>query len=202
MELVISAVEDVIVDSFEKNKYLSFPSQKIKAEDILRLVSERVGGDFDKVERIFVNMGPGSFTGIRASMALVVGLVAGKNIDIVPFTSFDALEYDILSAGQILAVNGFSNFVYVSYKKARKIVQECITIDDLIALSNQGNVVLSYSDKLLDQLSTAGAKIKKVRFSPEYAVQKFKQRKLEKIKFEPVYLRLSQAELQRKENKL
>lgn len=201
MDLVISAVESVIVDCVNGGKYVGFPAENVKAEDILRLVSNRVNGDFSVVDKIYVNMGPGSFTGIRASMALVVGLTAGKNNQVVPFTTFDAFEYDKLTAGIVLAVNGFSNFVYVRYIKNRKIIQECITIDDLLALEKSGKIILTYSSELIERLQSCGGNPKQVELNLENVVKKHLKGSLEKINFEPVYLRLSQAELQRKENK-
>lgn len=205
MELIISAVEDVIVDTLEDDVYNRFEPENVKAEDILRLVKNRVGENFDKVNNIYLNMGPGSFTGIRASMALVIGLVAGKKINIIPFTTFDALEYTKLTAEKILAVNGFSNFVYVSYLgKNKKVIQECITIEDLALKAKDGKtlkVVLSNSDKVLKSLENYNVSTQKVEFDANKVIQKYKIGTLEKIGFEPVYLRASQAELQRKENK-
>ena len=198
MKLIISAVEDVIVDSVVNNSYIKSKPEKIKAEEILKLVKERTNGTMQGVDTIFLNMGPGSFTGIRASMALVVGLVAGKKINIIPFTSFDALEYDKLTADKVLAVNGFSNFVYVSYLKAKKQVHECIEIDKLKTLS-KNKTILSSSDKILDFASQNQIKNQKVEFNLENVVKKHENKILNKIAFEPVYLRLSQAELQRKE---
>jgi len=205
MELIISAVEDVIVDTLVDDVYNKYESQNVKAEEILRLVKNRVGENFDNVKSIYLNMGPGSFTGIRASMALVLGLTAGKKINIIPFTTFDALEYTKLTAEKILAVNGFSNFVYVSYLgKNRKTIQDCITIEDLVQKvkdSKTLKVVLSNSDKVLKLLENYNVSTQKVEFDAKKVIQKYKIGALEKISFEPVYLRASQAELQRKENK-
>ena len=202
MDLIISAVENIIVDTYDNGKYNTFTPENVKAEDILRLVSARCNGDFSKVEKIYINMGPGSFTGIRASMALVLGLVAGKNISIIPFTTFDAFEYDKLTARQILVVNGFSNFVYVKYKDKGRVKSDCVEIQKLLeyATLNKKEIV-SYSKQIIDFFKNHNVKCNQVNFSPMFAVEKHKNGKLEKRLFEPVYLRLSQAELQRKENK-
>lgn len=202
MELIISAVENVIVDTFENQQYNNFERVNVKAEEILRLVSERLKTDFNEVENIYLNVGPGSFTGIRASLALVLGLTAQKNINIIPFTSFDAFEYDKLTAKQILAVNGFSNFVYVAYLSGKNLKMDCVEIEKVIEMAKQKKMtILSYSDKILSKAKLYDVSTKKVDFSPEYAVKKYKNGLLEKRKLEPVYLRLSQAEIQRKENK-
>lgn len=202
MELIISAVENVIVDTYHDGKYNAFTPENVKAEDILKLVSARCNGDFSIINKIYVNMGPGSFTGIRASMALVVGLVAGKNIEIIPFTTFDAFEYDKLTASKILVVNGFSNFVYIKYHDKGKTKSDCVEIQKVIEFAKKENKeIVSYSQNIINLFEKENVKCEKTKCSPEYAVQKHKDGTLEKHLFEPVYLRLSQAELQRKENK-
>ena len=198
MDLIISAVEDVIVDTYHNNTYNSFAKEKVKAEEILGIISNRVNGDFSCVDKIYLNMGPGSFTGIRASMALVLGLTAGKNIEIIPFTSFDCFEYDKLTTGKILVVNGFSSFVYVCYIEKRKVKMECIEKAKLIELAKNNNMtVLSYSPSIITLLKDNQVSVQEIEFSTKYMVKKHKDKKLNKIAFEPVYLRLSQAELQK-----
>lgn len=49
------------------------------------------GGGFPDVGRIFVGVGPGSFTGIRIAMAFAQGLALPKNIPLHGFTTFEAL---------------------------------------------------------------------------------------------------------------
>jgi len=68
-----------------------------------------------------VNVGPGSFTGIRASLALVFGLSMSGKPKIIPFTSFDMFEYNEVSGNRLHVVAGFSNFVYVKYMDGKKV---------------------------------------------------------------------------------
>ena len=199
MNLFISAVEDVIVAKEIRGKLTNSEPQRVKAEEILALVKDRTKGDFSTVKNIFLNMGPGSFTGIRAGMALVLGLTAGKNIPVIPFTSFDALEYDRLSADKILAVNGFSNFVYIKFIQNRKERMECIEKEKLAMLAKEKKkTVITYSLPLIEYLNGSKVKTQKVDFDLNFVLQKYKNNLLDNIAFEPVYLRLSQAELQRK----
>lgn len=200
MKLIISAVEDVVVDTFSDGKYNEYMAQKIKAEDILGVIQSRIDGNFDKVEEILLNVGPGSFTGIRASMALVLGLTASKKINIIPFTTFDAMEYSKLTAKQILAVNGFSNFVYISYLDGDKRVNDSIEIEKLIKFAIKNKMtILTYSDNILEEVISGGANAQKIKFSVKFALERYMNNTLEKRTLEPVYLRLSQAEIQRKE---
>ena len=200
-KLIISSVEDSIVDIYENDKYQSFPALKVKAEDLLKVISERLGKNkMQGVDEILVNMGPGSFTGIRAGLSLVFGLTAGTKTKIIPFTTFDMFEYNKLTAKQILVVNGFSNFVYVKYMSNRKSVMECIEIEKLAKLaSDKGMAIFTYSALVIEKLLSLGVEAQKCEISVKNALDKCLSGKLEKIKVEPIYLRLSQAEMQKKE---
>jgi tRNA threonylcarbamoyladenosine biosynthesis protein TsaB len=47
----------------------------------------------EDLDRILVNTGPGSFTGLRVSVSFALGLSAGSNIKLVTYSSFDLLEF-------------------------------------------------------------------------------------------------------------
>lgn len=49
----------------------------------------------EKIERIFIGIGPGSFTGLRVGLSLVKGMAFGSNIPVIGVPSFDGLAYNI-----------------------------------------------------------------------------------------------------------
>jgi tRNA threonylcarbamoyl adenosine modification protein YeaZ len=61
------------------------------------------GGGFSDVRRIFVGVGPGSFTGIRIAMAFVQGLSLSKEIPLHGFTTFGALFLSWRGEGATIA---------------------------------------------------------------------------------------------------
>ena len=197
-KLVISSVEDTIVDIVDNDRYIEFERVNVKAEDLLKVIQERLGKRMSEVSEIYINVGPGSFTGIRAGLALVTGLTAATKIKIIPFTTFDMFEYNKLTAGEILAVNGFSNFVYIKSMEGNTPKMECVEIENLASIAKEG-IVYSYSDKIISKLSELGVNAKKMNISPKFVFEKQSIGKLEKINVEPIYLRLSQAEIQKKE---
>ena len=56
------------------------------------------------IDNIFIITGPGSYTGIRVGISLVLGLKISLNINIIPITLFDAyfVQYKNMSFGQVL----------------------------------------------------------------------------------------------------
>jgi len=198
-KLLISSVEDTIVDIVDGDKYFEYQKVNVKAEDLLKVIQERLGNDMSEVEEIYINVGPGSFTGIRAGLALITGLTVATKIKVIPFTTFDMFEYNKLTAKEILAVNGFSNFVYIKYIKGKKSYMQCLEIEKLMEIAKNATVY-SYSDKIIKKLSDHSIKTKNVSISPKNVLIKQANGTLDNIKAEPIYLRLSQAELQKKEN--
>ncbi|MGA8218266.1 MAG: tRNA (adenosine(37)-N6)-threonylcarbamoyltransferase complex dimerization subunit type 1 TsaB [Solirubrobacterales bacterium] len=66
--------------------------------------AEAAGG-WEKIERIAVGIGPGSFTGLRIGIATARGLAQAREIPIVPVGSLTALAHGILaSPGGALAL--------------------------------------------------------------------------------------------------
>ena len=144
----------------------------------------------DTLDAIAICIGPGSFTGIRASVSLVKGLVAAKKINIIAFTSFDELEYN---KEDYLVLEGFSNFVYTLYKgKADCKEIEAVRMD----LKNNNIKALFQTEDLKTKLNNAGEiAIKKTQKLIEFKLKMANFVDLDKI--EPLYLRASQAEIER-----
>ena len=79
-------------------------------------------------------------------------------------------------------------------------VSDSIEIEKLIEYAREKDMtILSYSENIVNEVLENGVKAKVIKFSPEFALLKFLKGELQSRTLEPVYLRLSQAELQRKE---
>ena len=98
--LVIDGALDKIYffSQFNNNTYnKSFKSTKINYEKLSILLFEFLRENniyLDKLTNILVNQGPGNFSGIRASIALVKGLSIANKIDLYGFSSNDFQKKD------------------------------------------------------------------------------------------------------------
>ena len=92
--LIIDAAKDEIVLTFMVNANVytcSYENSKINFEKLMILINEFLKNNkssLDDINVIYVNRGPGSFAGIRNSLATIKALFLTKKIDYYCF-SFD-----------------------------------------------------------------------------------------------------------------
>jgi tRNA threonylcarbamoyl adenosine modification protein YeaZ len=204
LELLISATEDNIVCLFDGGalKAQINAGTSAKAEEILGLVDKVLeGAKISDLKRIYINVGPGSFTGIRASLALVFGLTASMDIQIIPFTSFDMLEYNKeKKTNYAFVLSGFGNMFYAKYNLENKAHEECIDINDLAKVVRSYNItVVTNNEALKTKLEPLIPSVILAQNNMEKIVKLHHKKALEKREVVPVYLRASQAEIQRAE---
>lgn len=144
----------------------------------------------DDISQICVNIGPGSFTGIRVAVSIAKGLGATKKIDYVEFTSFDYFEKN-----SNIVLTGFSNFVYVKNTKGE---MDCVDISTL-ETDREYVVCEKMLQEKLEKLNVKSRLVEELPFDKIDAIVNGKQISSSEIR--PLYLRKSQAEIQR-ENKL
>lgn len=164
-----------------------------KADIFMTLVDDVLKSaktDIANIDEICVNVGPGSFTGIRVAVSVAKGLGITKNVKYKQFDSFDYFDKK-----QNIVLVGFSNYVYVKTANGK---EDCVLISDL-------DKKLSYvvcDQKLFEKLNINGFKVKlenQLSFDKIDAIINGKNVSISEIR--PLYLRASQAEIQR-ENKL
>ena len=72
------------------------------AEQILSLIDAvlgEAGVRLSQLDGIAAGVGPGSFTGVRISVAVAQGLSYGAGVPVVPITSLEALAFPVIEAG-------------------------------------------------------------------------------------------------------
>ena len=95
--LIVDAAKDkiflVLMD--DKNIYTcGYENSKINFEKLIILINEFLGNNkssIDQIKVIYVNRGPGSFAGIRNSLAIIKALFLIKKID---YYCFSFLDFD------------------------------------------------------------------------------------------------------------
>lgn len=168
-------------------------NQGAKADLFMKMIDDVLKScntDIDDISEICVNIGPGSFTGIRVAVSVAKGLGVTKN---VAFKQFDSFDY--FDKNQNIVLVGFSNYVYVKLANKKA---DCVLIDELD--KNLSYVVCD--EKLKEKLEEKGLIVKienQLSFDKIDAILNGKQVSISEIR--PLYLRASQAEIQR-ENKL
>jgi len=111
--LSLAVVKDDIT-LYEKNVYsLKLHSVLLpdEIEKALKITRERI-------ERIFVAIGPGSFTGLRVGLSLVKGIALAGDIPVIGVPTFDGLAYNIPPEGKLLIIMRYrlSKTYYAKYR--------------------------------------------------------------------------------------
>ncbi len=105
----INNMNNLIIDAATKKIFLtlinnqniytsSYENSKSNFEKLVVLINEFLKNNktsINKIDRIYVNRGPGSFAGIRNSISIVKGFYLAKKIDFFCFSFFDFINLDV-----------------------------------------------------------------------------------------------------------
>lgn len=77
------------------------------AEQVLAMVEDVLAEaqvSLSMLDGIAASVGPGSFTGVRISVAVAQGLAFGANLRVAPVTTLEALAYQVIGNGEAQAL--------------------------------------------------------------------------------------------------
>lgn len=164
---------------------------------------DNAGVDISETDNICVCVGPGSFTGIRVAISIAKGLAVGTGAKIFVCSNFDILQIPKITKKNILiALDAFSKYVYI--KKISNGQEECSCVET----SELKKYNLDEWEILTDCEKTQN-KLKNDEICSQIAQKQiilyFKNKILnddfvEINEIEPIYLRASQAEIEREKN--
>ena len=177
-------------------------TQNKHSDEILDVIDELLQSaqkSIGEVDNICVCVGPGSFTGVRVAISLAKGLSIGCKAKIFTLSNFDV--FDITKKdNSVLVLDGFSTFVYVRKFFNDGFIDECVDLNLLKNYVNEKNCQVFVTNEKTQNL------LNKFEISPKLAknniISAFKN-KINKDEFVmlnqiyPVYLRASQAEIER-----
>lgn len=187
--LITDKLTQSVVDDSEKKQ----SAQLITKIDNL-LTSHKL--TIKDINVIAVCVGPGSFTGIRVAISVAKGLAIGANTKVITFTSFECIK-NLPKDNYSVLVEGFGQNYYYYTKKFGREFKGCATLDFLQKITDKTSIY-TQSKLVKDNLPldiTLG----------EYSVDMLKD-KVSSGKFiltnqiAPLYLRASQAEIEREKH--
>ena len=195
----VYVVKDNEVFSVEEKK------QNKHSDEILKVIDElfiKANVTIKDIENICVCVGPGSFTGVRVAVSVVKGLAIGINAKVFTLTNFDI--FDCGDESCYLVLDGFSNLVYLRTIENGSVKDECIEIEKFVEMQNSDKLKVYYTTEktqnLLNKYEINGI------FAKNNIISAFNQKIKNKQsvalnQIYPVYLRASQAEIEREKKK-
>lgn len=178
-------------------------NQKKHTDELLLTVDEllkNAGISVADLDVIGVCVGPGSFTGVRVAISICKGLAVGAKIKVVQISNFDLYSQNLDKAFVVL--EGFSNYVYVRKIDGEKIEDSCEDVNEFVSKYKaqfDGFKVVINNEKTQNLLkngeilSIIGQKETVLCVNLKVDKNEF----VEINQISPVYLRASQAEIER-----
>ena len=173
-------------------------------DDLLKQAELKIS----QIQNICVCIGPGSFTGIRVAISVCKGLAIGVDAKIYVLSNLDVFDIE-KKDNSVLVLEGFSNFVYARIFKNGKLSDKCLTLNELeLMIKNEKMETYTYQEKMQNILKNSEICVNVIKNNIKNAfLKKINLNEYSNInQIEPIYLRASQAEIERNkklmENKL
>ena len=191
--------DDNIVSHIDNNQKRHTDELLLSVDNLLKEANISV----KEINNICVCIGPGSFTGIRVAVSICKGLAIGTGAKIFVANNFETASYKNTEKS-IYILDGFSDYVYVRIDNLEKTFDSCEKINDVIEKikSNYKDYkIYIQSEKVQNLLNNSEIS---AQFIKNHTVEVFKDKISENLytninQISPIYLRASQAEIEREE---
>mgnify|MGYP004614594855 CR=1 FL=1 len=177
--------------------YVEFENDNKLSEKLLPVMKnmlDKNGYKVNDLNRIYISVGPGSFTGIRIGVTVAKVIAWSLNIDIIPISSLEVMaSYDTdkkyvcsfidARRGYVYAGiynNDLSNYVSDKYIKFDTLENDIKNIKDDILFVSESNNFVSCNKPKIDILKIVNKHVNDLPTNPH--------------KVNPIYLKLTEAE--------
>ena len=185
-----------------KNKIITKKLNDSHSEHLLPTIDELLTQNnltISNIDYFGINLGPGSFTGIRIGVSTIKAFLFNSKSKCVQFNSFDTLAYNIKDNEFIVVVDsGNKDYYYAHYKDNNLINMSFDTLDNIKKLAKENNIKIYAS--LVEKDLICDNEINFIEL-PEYALNDLVENKINKKDFCeckdlcPIYVKRSQAEV-------
>lgn len=168
-------------------------------DELLNQVSLKI----NQIQNICVCVGPGSFTGVRVAISIAKGLAIGIKSKVFLLSNFDIFKIDD-DKNYCLVLDGFSNFVYARTNINGEVLDRCIEVENL------AEEIKTYNLTTYTTTEKTQNKLKNYEIQSKFAnidiISAFNNKinsneSVSLNEIYPVYLRASQAEIERAKKK-
>lgn len=201
--LIIDCSEGMNLSVISNEKIFSFEDSTAckHSDDVLVEIDNLLNQaklKINQINNICVCIGPGSFTGVRVAISIAKGLAIGTGAKIFVCSNLDSFKYS-LNKKSIFVLGGFSEFVYARIYDGKNYEDKCISKNDLKdeKYKDYEFYVPNEKTQKLLILSEIPAIICENNIKNVFFDKIKKNDFIEINKIEPIYLRASQAELER-----
>ena len=196
MSLFLVDKNDVVYSKVDLNQKKHTDELLLQLDELLNSANLEIGD----IDVLGVCVGPGSFTGVRVAISICKGLAIGSNIKVIVMSNFDVYECGVEEF--VLVLEGFSSFVYTRKYVNGQPLDLCEDINDFsrkyIEASNKTHVYVN-TEKVQNMLKMREINANIALYNAILCLnKKIKNNDFIDInKIEPIYLRASQAEIER-----
>lgn len=195
----VYVVKDDNVFSYEDK------TQNKHSDEILKIIDsllEEAKVSIHEIDNICVCVGPGSFTGVRVAVSIAKGLATGNKAKVFALSNFDIFETN--ENNYVLILDGFSNLVYARKCVNGEISDSCVEIEKLVKEINDKKFIVYHTTEKTQNLFKKyeiNSIMSKNNIIFAFNEKINKQENIALNQIYPVYLRASQAEIEREKKK-
>lgn len=188
-----------------KKDYFELNENENHSEFLLLKIDEmltRNNTTIQDIDFISVNLGPGSFTGVRIGVSFAKAFLMSLNIKAVSVNSFEIIEHNINSEKYLIVLNSNNDDVYYSSKVNGVVTYGAMNINELedFALKN-GLVIFCKNSELkyFENISVTPVQIKHESMLEITKEKILKSAFCDINNLNPMYIKKSQAERELKQ---